>query len=263
MKEIAVITGASSGLGKLFAQEIDASEKIDEIWLVARNEKALRSTAVELHHTTRIFSLDLTQADALVHLEEALSSSPVSIAWLINASGFGKFGKVKTMSKEDISNMVLLNCKALAELSRLSLEYMHAGAHIINVASAAAIVPQPYLSVYAATKSFVKSFSLSLRQEVKKERITVSALCPRFMKTHFLDKPGDDASVKRFMWVGFESPTHCVTKALKKAKKNKGIIFTSFAVACANIACKILPETFTTSLEAALGQIAYNKNQKD
>lgn len=263
MKQVALITGASSGLGKLFAQEIDASEKIDEIWLVARNEGALRSTASKLQHTARIFSVDLTQDDALVPLEEALSSSPVSVSWLINASGFGTFGEFKTMDNEAISNMVVLNCKALTSLSRLSLMYMHAGAHIINVASAAAIVPQPYLSVYAATKSFVKSFSLSLRQELKKEGITVSALCPRFMKTHFLDKPGDDSSVSRFLWVGFENPKHCVARAIKKAKTNKGIIFTSFAVALANLACKILPETFTISLEAALGQSAYNKSQKD
>ncbi|WP_278831480.1 SDR family NAD(P)-dependent oxidoreductase, partial [Mitsuokella multacida] len=109
MKRIAVITGASSGLGREFARLL-AHEAVDEFWLVARREERLWALAAEVALPCRVFALDLTQESALEELSAALSAEPVTVRWLVNAAGFGRIGMAADIGAATTGRMIALNC---------------------------------------------------------------------------------------------------------------------------------------------------------
>ncbi len=113
---------------------------------------------------------------------------------MVNAAGFGKIGKVSECTTNTIQGMITLNCTALTKMTTLCLPYCGKRSHVIQIASAAAFVPQPGLAVYAATKSYVLSLSRALRREVKQEGITVTTVCPGPVDTEFFQKAGGSIS---------------------------------------------------------------------
>lgn len=113
MKHIALITGASSGLGREFARLL-AREAVDELWLVARRGERLRELSAELAVPCRIFALDLTQEAALEELSAALSAEPPVVRYLVNAAGFGRIGMAADIGAATTGRMIALNCRALA-----------------------------------------------------------------------------------------------------------------------------------------------------
>ncbi|MDD5922556.1 MAG: SDR family NAD(P)-dependent oxidoreductase [Eubacteriales bacterium] len=185
---IAVITGASSGLGKLFAKEIVRTEKdIDGFWLIARREEKLQETADSLPLPSRIFPLDLTDLSSFNIIKNALRESDVEVGILINAAGFGKIGNYQRVSREDSDRMIDLNCRAAVDMTMLCLPYMRRGDRVMEICSTAAFQPFPYLNIYAATKSFLYNYSRALRWELRPRGITVTAVCPYWMKdTEFI-----------------------------------------------------------------------------
>ena len=157
---VAIITGASSGMGKEFARQIDRLNTVDEIWLIARNQQALEDTAAPLSTRTVCIPLDLTDPSAIDTMQHKLIDMHPEVLYLINAAGFGKFGDWRHISNNDATNMIELNCRALVSLTRAVLPYMHRGARLLQLASCAAFTPLPHMNIYAATKAFVLSLSL-------------------------------------------------------------------------------------------------------
>lgn len=184
---IAVITGASSGLGREFVSRIAEKERIEEIWVIARREDRLRAMVAEVPVQVFPIPLDLTKEESFTALKALLGEKKPDIRVLVNAAGFGKIGSYAEISVQDSLAMVDLNCRALTEMTLLALPYMTRGARILEVCSVASFQPLPSLNVYAASKAYVLSFSRALRWELFSRGIHVTAVCPYWIKdTEFI-----------------------------------------------------------------------------
>ncbi len=184
-KRVAIITGGSSGLGREFAVQIDRKQVADELWLVARDQKALDEVIAHLDTPGRAVVADLTKKEDIAAIAALLNEDQPKVTFLVNAAGFGKFGDWQTISDAAVDSMIDLNCRGLVDMTRTCLPYMERGARIIQVASAAGFLPLPHMNVYAATKAFVLRYSRALRWELHGTGITVTVLCPTWVKTGF------------------------------------------------------------------------------
>lgn len=209
---IILITGASSGIGKEFALQLDASfANIDEFWLVARNCKKLEDTARVIHHKTRLFPMDITDKYNLLELKAELEEKKPVIRMLINCAGYGLMGSFKNMETEEQAGMIRLNCEAMTSITHICIPFMRKNSRIIQMASSAAFLPQPNFAIYAATKSYVLSFSRALKEELRKEQIYVTAVCPGPVDTEFFDiaeKYENTLTIKKFTMVTAQKVVH-------------------------------------------------------
>lgn len=184
---IAIVTGASSGMGREFVRQLSGYVSVDEIWAVARRASALETLKAEASVPVRPIVLDLLEASSFTELEALLESEKPNVKLLVNAAGFGKFGAYQKVPVEDDCRMIDLNCKALLLMTRLCVPYMQPGSHILELDSLSAFQPVPYITTYAATKAFVLSYSRALNQELKSRGIRVMAVSPGWVKTEFFD----------------------------------------------------------------------------
>lgn len=224
MKKIAVITGASSGIGREYAIQIDKNEVFDQIWLIARREDKLNEVAAELKNETRVLPLDLTKYESYTEYKNILKEENPDIKMLVNCSGYGKFGSYKDIEVEAALGMIDLNSRAPVALTEYSLPYMKEGAKILQVCSIAGFHPIPYLNVYAATKVFLTNYSRALNYELRDRKITVTAVCPGWTKTPFFDvatNNGEKKEVTRY--TGMRTAEEIVSLSLKRSRKGKDI----------------------------------------
>jgi len=188
MKKIALITGASSGMGQWFARTASEYVKYDELWVIARRADRLEELAGELPgQVVRVVPMDLTDKTSVASLPGLIRETDGEVVLLVNAAGFGKFQSVMDIPQNVADSMLALNCAALMDMCYTILPFMNRGAKILNIASVAAFQPVPYLTEYAATKAFVLSFSRGLWKELRPKGITVTALCPYWTRTEFFD----------------------------------------------------------------------------
>ena len=184
---IAIVTGASSGMGREFALQLNQYVQVDEIWVIARRLNALESLKQEVTVPVRPIGLDLGDAASFPTLGAMLAEEKPNIKLLVNAAGFGKFGSHYRISSEDEAKMIDLNCKALVLMTRLCLPYMEKGSHILQLDSLSAFQPVPYITTYAATKAFVLSYSRGMNRELKSKGIRMMAMNPGWVKTEFFN----------------------------------------------------------------------------
>lgn len=242
MKKIAIITGASSGIGWEFALKLDAQEKFDEIWLIARREEKLLELSKRLRSPARAISLDLTQYESYNAFKALLESEKPDIKVLINCSGFGKFGRYDDIPVEDALSMVDLNARAPVALTEHALPYMQRGARILQIASIAGFHPIPYLNVYAATKVFLLNYSRALNYELRDRGITVTAVCPGWTKTPFFDVATNGGTKKEVTkYTGMRTAEEMVLKALKKSRKGSDIAVLGLQNNAHRFLAKIVP----------------------
>lgn len=191
MKDIIVVTGASSGMGKEFVLQISKKEKVDEIWVIARRKDRLEALADLVDVKIVPIEIDLSNGENITAYRDKLLEEKPNIKILANCSGYGKFGHYETLDTETQINMVDLNCKAVMYMTDYSLPYMREGAKIMNIASCAAFQPIPYINVYAATKAFLLSYGRALNAELKYRKIHVLSVCPYWTKTEFFNRAVD------------------------------------------------------------------------
>ena len=238
-KKIAVVTGASSGMGREFARRIAEREELDEIWLIARRKQQLEELGAELPIAFRTLSLDLTERESIETYAKLLQDEEVRVCVLVNASGVGRFGAFTDIDLETHDKMIDLNVKAYVDMTYATLPYMEAGDEIYQLDSLSSFQPIPYIGVYAATKAFVLSFSRSLNVELKKKKIRVMAVCPGWVKTEFFDHAVKDDTIVYYN--RFYTAEQVITRALRDMKKKKDVSVCGFATRMLVLLTKILP----------------------
>ena len=184
---IAIVTGASSGMGKEFVLQLSRYITPDQIWVIARREEALTALQEQTHIPVRPICLDLLKNESFDAFQGLLAEEKPNITLLVNAAGFGKFGAFDKIDLQDDLRMIDLNCKALVAMTRLCLPYMKKGSHILQLDSLSAFQPVPYITTYGATKSFVLSYSRAMNQELKPRGIRMMAMNPGWVKTEFFN----------------------------------------------------------------------------
>ena len=184
---IAIVTGASSGMGKEFVLQLPKYVQVDEIWAIARRENALEALKQESAVPVRAIPLDLCAAENFARFSALLEAEKPSVKLLVNAAGFGKFGASLQIPLEDECRMIDLNCKALVAMTRLTLPYMQPGSHVLQLDSLSAFQPVPYITTYGATKAFVLSYSRALNQELRSRGVRMMAMNPGWVKTEFFN----------------------------------------------------------------------------
>lgn len=200
--KIAVVTGASSGLGREYARLLAQGihEELDEIWIIARRAERLEQLKKEIadlymeskpgQHSdisVRVISADLTDRSEISKIAGFYAVEKPQVRILINAAGAGKIGSFCDLSAKDSAFMIDLDCCAPVMMCQETIPYMEKGARILNVCSTAAFQPLQFLAVYAASKSFLYRYSRALRVELFSKSISVTAVCPYWVKdTEFI-----------------------------------------------------------------------------
>lgn len=220
MKNIAIVTGASSGIGKEFFLSL-SDKPLDEIWVIARRENELLALQNLTKIPLRVFALDLSKDNAVEGVKTALNEAEYTIKYLVCASGFGRFSAVQDDGTAVLENMVDLNCRSIVSMTHAVYPYLEKGSLIMLVASVAAFQPIPYVATYGASKAFVLSYGRALNVELQKDKgAKVLCVCPFWTKTAFFDRAKSDKSVVK-KYVAMYTPTQIVKKAWKDAKKKR------------------------------------------
>ncbi len=242
MKKIALITGASSGFGKEFVKLLRKEAELDEIWAVARDKRKLKKVQKQFGDKIQIFSVDLSNLDEIMSFGEVIKQEKPNIKYLINNAGYAKFCSYDNISVPESINMIDVNCSAVVAMTLLSLPFMRRGSHILNVSSLASFQPLPYQNIYSSTKTFVRHYSRALQVEVKQKGITVTAVCPGWMRTALYDraKIGAPKTVNNFF--GMTEPHRVAKKALRDARRNHDMSVYGIYAKTAHVASKVLPQ---------------------
>ena len=229
---IAIITGASSGMGVEFARQLARKDLYDEIWIIARRTEKLEGVAFEINseikkHLVRPVAMDISGKEGVQRFKEfflteneihknpdSVDGKGLTVGMLVNNAGFGTYGPFEETSVTREMDMVDLNCTALTGITGLVLPFLQAGSIIINTASLASFLPLGNFAVYGATKAYVLSFSMALSAELKDKGIKVCALCPGPVSTEFANVASNGArpEVKNGLPAD-KVVAHCLEKA--------------------------------------------------
>ena len=237
--KISVITGASSGIGREFALMLDKIEDCDEIWVIARRENRLRELSEALRAKVRPIELDLSLESSFEEYKKMLDTEKPEVIALVNAAGFGKFGKFTDIPLSEQLNMIDLNAKALVAMTYLTLPYMPKGSRIYQLGSLSAFQPVPYIGVYGATKAFVLSFSRAINKEIENKGVRMIAVCPGWVATEFFNRAVKDDTITYYN--RFFTPNQVVTRAVRDIGKGKDVSVCGASVRAQALLTKLLP----------------------
>jgi len=244
----ALITGASSGIGRAFAHAL--ARRGMSVVLVARSEERLRALATELseRHGIRaeVIPADLSQQEAIRHIQNEVQQRGLTIDLLVNNAGFATNGYFETLSPERDHDEVMVDVTAVVDLTHAfvpALLERSPGAAIINIASTAAFQPLPYMAVYGASKAFVLSFSQALAEEYRTRGLRVLALCPGSTETAFFDVVGEAASFGRR-----RAPEQVVATGLRALERGRSVTIDGFFNTLAAQLTRFFPRRFITRM---------------
>lgn len=219
--KIAVVTGASSGMGRAFVYALDQDEQFDEIWVIARREERLQELAARTRAKIRPLALDLLDRRSLESYQALLEQERPQVAVLVNAAGFGVFGPFLERPLERQLDMIDLNDRTLTAMCYLTVPYMGRGGRIYNMGSMSSWQPVPYINVYGATKAYVLSFSRALNVELKSRGVRVMAVCPGWITTEFFDHAVTDDTISYYN--RYYPPEQVIAQALRDMKKHRDV----------------------------------------
>ena len=250
--KIAVITGASAGLGTEFVRAaIKMRPDLEEIWVIARRGERLQELKKELGEKIRPLALDITDTAAQEEYTALLKDADAKVVLLINNAGFGKLGSFDELTSEENGGMVRLNCEALTVWSSITLPFMPDGSEIINSCSIASFAPNIRMAVYCSTKAYVMSLSRCMRAELKKRRINVLAVCPGPMDTEFLAVANITKGASHtFDTLPRVNPRIMAEKSLIASKKHKGVYTNRLFYKFYRVLAKLLPHSLVMKVSA-------------
>jgi len=237
--KIALVTGASSGIGWEFVLALDREGKYDEIWAVARREERLLALKEECRTPVRPLKLDLSSPGSAGEIAAKLKEADAEVLLLVNGAGFGIFGAFTSIPIEEQADMIDLNAKSLTEVTYAVLPYIPEGGRIVNIASNSSWQPVPYMAVYAASKAYVMSFSRALGMELRERGIGVTAVAPGWIKTEFFDRAVRDDTITYYD--RFYTPRQVAERAMKDIRKGREVSILGFPVRMQVRLVKLLP----------------------
>ncbi len=239
---VAIITGATSGMGRRMAIELnDYIGAIQEFWLIGRRLERLKTLEKQLTKPCRFFTEDLQQKSTYEAFSALLQQEQPSILFLVNAAGFGQIGTIRELSLTDQLGMIDLNMGALTAMTRLCLPYMAEKSRILNFASSGAFLPQPDFAVYAASKSYVLSFSQSLAEELHATGIRVTAVCPGPVHTEFFAKAETSGQIPFYKYLFMADPKRVCHLALMDSVLGKELSIYGASMKLLRLVSKLLP----------------------
>lgn len=239
---IAVITGASSGLGKEYVKLLVKEKHIKEIWAIARNRDKLDRLKLLLGDKIRTFSIDLSHTEEIIAFQDTLRREQPDISYLINCAGFAKLCSYADISIAESVNMIDLNCGGVVAMGLACLPYMKHGSRILNISSQSSFQPLPYLNLYSATKAFVRNYSRALGVELRGRGISVTAVCPGWMDTALFERASIGAKKAPRYFCGMVSPDKVARKSLFDAKRGKDVSVYSLYVKSCHALAKVAPQ---------------------
>lgn len=218
---IAIVTGATGDIGEEFVKSL--LSETDQVWAVGRSENKLTSLKEKYGDKIVPVRVDLSDRDDIFSFCRKIESGKPEIKYLVNNAGVAKMKPVSDFTLEEISDMLDINDKAATLICRACIPYMVKGSYILNVASASAFQPNPYIALYSASKAYLLSFTRSLN--VENENITCTAVCPGWVDTQMLPKQRDGKDIR---YPGMTPASKVVDVALKDCHKGKDVSVCSF-----------------------------------
>lgn len=237
---IAIITGASSGMGREFVRRLSEIHSYDEIWVIARRRERLEELAKEIKTPVRAIPLDLTKNESYEELKSLLETEKPEVKTLVNASGFGVFEKFENIPLDKQIGMIDLNSKALMAVTFIVMPYLKKGSEVYQIGSLSSFQPVPYIATYGATKAFVLSFTRAVNAEYKKNGIKMMAVSPGWVKTEFFDTAVVDDSVITY-YNQFFTAEQVVTRAIKDMRRGKDVSVVGPMIRAQVLVAKLLP----------------------
>lgn len=245
---IAIITGASSGIGEEFAKQLHETQGIDEFWFVARRKERMEALRDRLGVKAKIITADLTSEEGVNAVREALEAEKPEVKFLVNAAGFGNFGTFEELPEDDVVKMIDLNVKALVLITHMTVPYMVKGGRIIELGSGSCFTPLPAFNIYASSKVFVLHYTKSLNYEIKKYGIRATCFCPGWVETEFLGKATSrDVTMPKSM-KPMLSCERVVKKCVRASVKGRAMCVTNWYTKLQHLLFKLLPDPILTRM---------------
>jgi short-subunit dehydrogenase len=253
-KPVALVTGASSGIGAAFARALAA--RGDDLVVVARDETRLEELAetLEKEHGTavEVLAADLISKKGTAVVEARLESAEPAIDLLVNNAGMATYGKFAELPREAEAREIRLNVLAVMQLSHAALPAMveRGRGGIINVSSTASYQPTPFNATYGGSKAFVTSFSQALHEELRGTGVNVMVLCPGFTRTEFQERAGfDSGSVPSFVW---QQPEPVVEAALRAFGHGRAVCIPGALNQAGAVFSSVMPAGITRRIAGAV-----------
>ena len=258
---VAIITGASGGIGSEFARQISRLDGIDELWLIARNTDKMHSLGRELGLKTRVIGADLTTGEGIDAVRSALCEAKPKVRFLVNASGFGNYGAFDEISEDEVVRMIDLNVKALVLITHMTVPYMERGGRIIELGSGSCFTPLPYFNIYSSSKVFVLHYTKSLNYELKKYGVRATCFCPGWVDTDFLGKSLANGNTHPKSMKPLLKCEDVVRRCVKASVKGRAMCVTNWYTKLQHVMFKLLPDRLLT--RAWLGMLVDGDKAQD
>ena len=253
---IAIITGASSGMGAEFVKQLKLQYGVNDFWLVARREDKMRQVADELSVNAKIIPADLTLPEGIDALRGELEAERPTVKYLVNSAGFGNFGSFDQLPEVDVTKMIDLNVKALVLITHMVIPYMERGGRIVELGSGSCFTPLPSFNIYASSKAFVLHYTKGLNPEIKKLGLRATCFCPGWVETEFLGKATGrtDVTVPKKMSPMLKCED-VVRGCVKSLKRGPTMYVTNWYTKLQHLLFKLVPDVILTKLW--LGMLKY------
>ena len=258
---IAIITGASSGIGREFAKQMKEKLGVEDFWFIARRADKMEALKSELNVNARIISADLTRDEGVSAVRAALEEEKPQVKYLISAAGFGVFGSFDQVGEDQVAKMIDLNAKALVLITHMVIPYMERGGRIVELGSGSCFTPLPYFNTYSSSKAFVLHYTKSLNYEIKKYGLRATCFCPGWVETDFLGIASADSEVTMPKATKpLLKKEKVVSKCIRAMVKGKAMCVTNWYTKMQHVLFKILPDSILSGLW--LGMLKHPKGKQ-
>jgi short-subunit dehydrogenase len=260
---VAIITGASSGIGAEFARGY--AGRVDELWLVARRREKMVELGERLGVKYKVICADLSVKEGIDTLRRELEECKPTVKYLVNAAGFGDFGGFDEIPEKKVEMMIDLNVKATVLITHMVIPYMERGGRIIQLGSGSCFTPLPYFNTYSSGKVFVLHYTKSLNFEIKKYGLRATCFCPGWVETEFIGKATAAEGITRPRDKAMKpmlKSKRVVRGCIKASDRGRAMYVTNWYTKLQHLLFKILPDPILTHMWLGMLEKQGDKNGK-